>query len=85
MYLRKFFNFSLENMIENTYIVRVVTSNVKYAGTDANVFIELLGRNGRSGRIVLKNSMTNVNKFEQGKADVFEIRCPDVGSLKKIL
>ena len=24
------------------------------------------------------------NKFEQGKTDVFEIRCKDVGSLKKI-
>ena len=36
-------------MLENTYIVRVVTSNVKSAGTDANVYIELLGRNGNSG------------------------------------
>ena len=37
-----------------------------------------------SGKIVLKSSKANLNKFEQGKTDVFEIKCPDVGSLKKI-
>jgi len=35
--------------MENTYIIRIITSNIRSAGTDANVFIDLIGRNGNSG------------------------------------
>lgn len=38
----------------NTYKITVVTSNVKFAGTDANVFIELVGRKDVSGKISLE-------------------------------
>ena len=44
-------------MLENTYIVRVVTSNIRSAGTDATVYIELLGRNGNSGMQKLCNKI----------------------------
>lgn len=69
----------------NTYSISVTTSNIRGAGTDANVYIELIGRRDVSGKILLKNSKTNpLNKFEQGKTDIFEINCPDVGTLKRI-
>ena len=35
---------------ETTYLIRVLTSNIKNAGTDANVFIDLIGTNGNTGK-----------------------------------
>lgn len=68
----------------NTYKIFITTSNLKLAGTDANVYINLIGRINESGKISLEKSLTNKNKFEQGKTDVFEFEAPDVGTLKKI-
>ena len=64
-----------------TYKVEVHTADVKYAGTDANVFVELLGANGSSGRRPLSTSRDN---FERGKKDVFFLEMPDLGELSAI-
>ncbi len=40
--------------METTYVVRTVTSNKSSAGTDANVFIDLIGTNGSTGNLFLK-------------------------------
>ena len=64
-----------------TYKVEVHTADVKYAGTDANVFVELLGANGNSGRRPLSTSRDN---FERGKKDVFFLEMPDLGELSAI-
>jgi hypothetical protein len=70
----------------NTYIITVNTSDKLGAGTDANVYIELIGRKSvSSGKFVLNESKTNKNKFEKGKTDVFEINCRDVGTLRRIV
>ena len=47
------------------YIVRVFTGDVWGAGTDANIFLNLYGENGDTGERELKDSQTNINKFER--------------------
>ncbi|KAK9824333.1 hypothetical protein WJX72_009517 [[Myrmecia] bisecta] len=62
------------------YRINVTTSNIKGAGTDANVSIILFGQqDGKttdSGAHKLENA---ANNFEKGATDVFEISCPDLG------
>ncbi|CAF0746946.1 unnamed protein product [Brachionus calyciflorus] len=68
----------------NTYLITVVTSNIKFAGTDSKVYIELYGTRNNSGQILLNNSKNKKNPFEQGSVDEFEIECRYLGSIKKI-
>ena len=68
----------------NNYIVRVYTSDIRSAGTDANVFITLYGSKGDSGRVPLEDSATHTNKFERGEMDEFTINCMVLGPLQKI-
>ena len=68
----------------NTYTIKVVTSNIKQAGTDAHVYIDLIGRTNSSGKIPLSTSKLNRNPFEQGKTDEFEVKCLDLKTLKRI-
>jgi hypothetical protein len=69
---------------KNIYLLTVFTSDIHNAGTDANVWVELISRKSSSGRIPLKDSLTNQNPFERGKKDKFEIRCLDLGNIKKL-
>jgi hypothetical protein len=62
----------------------VITSDIRNAGTDSNVFIQLFGEKNDSGKITLETSKTNRNKFERGKTDIFEIKEADVGDIQKI-
>lgn len=50
------------------YTVTITTSDIKGAGTDANVFIELVGDKGSSGRRLLDNSKNN---FERAQVNQF--------------
>ena len=43
------------------YEIQVITSNAEHAGTDDNVFIEIVGTKGRTGKRPLK-----VGKFRDG-------------------
>lgn len=52
--------------LEKSYSVKVHTGDVRGAGTDANVFINLYGENGDTGERQLKQS-ENINKFERGQ------------------
>ena len=48
------------------------TSNLRGAGTDANVFVELIGDAGiSSGRLAL--SSPNPETFEAGRVDTFQV------------
>ncbi len=49
------------------YLVEVVTGDVRGAGTDANVFITILGDQGDSGERKLHKSETHSNKFERAQ------------------
>uniref|UniRef100_A0A3Q3IQT0 PLAT domain-containing protein n=1 Tax=Monopterus albus TaxID=43700 RepID=A0A3Q3IQT0_MONAL len=57
------------------------TSDVKGAGTDAQVFLQIYGEKGKSDEIKLENNSDN---FEQGQLDRFMIEMPDIGRLMKL-
>lgn len=67
-----------------TYEVNVTTSDVRGAGTDANIFIILCGEIDNTGKIFLKSSLTNKNKFEKNQTDKFILETVKIGELKKI-
>lgn len=52
---------------EVEYIVRVFTGDKRFAGTDANVFVNLYGVKGDTGERQLKDSDTNMNKYERNQ------------------
>jgi Ca2+-binding RTX toxin-like protein len=60
------------------YSVTVVTGDPDKAGTDADVFITLIGTNGKSKEISLDNP---TNNFEQGHIDVFNLNSTDIGNV----
>ena len=66
-------------VIETTYTVSVVTGDKRGCGTDANVFVIIFGQNGSSDELALKDSMTNKDKFERGKTDVFKFTMLNLG------
>lgn len=67
---------------ELAYTVFVYTGDVRGADTDANVFIELHGRNDTSGRRRLHASWKNC--FGRGSIDEFALSCVDLGELEAI-
>lgn len=60
----------------------IVTSDIKGAGTDAQVYVELEGDNGTSSRVKLPSQRSF---FERGKTDEIKVEIEDVGELKKML
>jgi hypothetical protein len=60
------------------YEVEVVTSDIRGAGTDATVSIELSGDGGGSGPQRLENG-DNADPFERGMTDKFRITCQNLG------
>ena len=56
--------------VGEAYELTVHTSDVRGAGTDANVFITLFGERSTSGRLQLKKSQTHKNKFERNQVSV---------------
>lgn len=64
------------------YTITVQTGNVKGAGIDGNVYINVFGQLGSSGLKTLKASTEQ--SFERGQTDVFEVLCRDLGVLEKV-
>lgn len=65
------------------YKVTVHTSDIKFAGTDANVSINIFGSAGNTGEQSLSNSKNN---FERGKVDVFSLKgLANVGGLTHVV
>lgn len=67
---------------EIEYKVAVYTSDVRGAGTDADVYLELHGSKGALGASRLENA---ANNFERGKRDEFVIKGSDVGEITKLV
>jgi hypothetical protein len=61
------------------YKVRVFTSDVRGAGTDANVYVNINGALGDTGDRHLHHSDSHHNKFERKKEDTFTINAVDLG------
>jgi hypothetical protein len=60
---------------------RIFTSDVRNAGTDANVFIAVYGDKGKTDDIKLDNK---TNNFERNMTDTFKMDIEDVGKINKI-
>eukprot|EP00794_Sanderia_malayensis_P015786 gene15786-17379_t len=69
---------------ERKYQIRVFTSNINWAGTDANIQISLVDINNRQTRkITIDNEENN---FEVGKVDQFEVKTTKrLDSLHKVI
>ncbi|XP_078670740.1 coagulation factor XIII A chain-like [Branchiostoma floridae x Branchiostoma belcheri] len=66
------------------YFVKTFTASRRNAGTDANVYITLIGEAGTTAEVQLK-AEGKVDPFERGKMDIFRIWVDkDPGTLKKI-
>ena len=63
------------------YRLHALTGDKAHAGTSANVYCQLHGDKGTSGRVPLK---ADGRLFCRNKTDIFEIRCQDLGPLKRL-
>lgn len=68
-------------MKTNTYALTVKTGSESLAGTDSNVFIQLIGTEGRSNPILLP--ARDIFAFEEGSTDRFILEVPDLGDLTR--
>ncbi|XP_042603774.1 lipoxygenase homology domain-containing protein 1-like [Cyprinus carpio] len=57
------------------------TSEIKGAGTDAQVFVQVYGETGKSDEMRLESKS---DSFEQGQCDKFIIEMPDFGKIRKL-
>lgn len=73
---------ALEGGVEVEYHVAVHTSDIRFAGTDANVFIEMHGTKGSMGERKLEDRR---NLFERGAIDNFKFLASDVGDVEKVI
>lgn len=53
------------------YHVTVKTGDIRYAGTDANVYIIFVGTSGKTKKLFMDDSRNN---FERGALEQFEVR-----------
>jgi hypothetical protein len=68
-----------------TYGITVYTGDVRYAGTDANVFIRMFGSEGDSGSQRLQSKSRLRNLFERDQTDEFSTTLEqDLGALHKV-
>ena len=82
-----FLNFYLANnrSSEGNWSIFVYTSDIKNAGTDANVHIQVFGTKSATGIIQLDNKINDdKNLFETGSCDLFDKNLPDIGKPVKI-
>ncbi|XP_075441794.1 lipoxygenase homology domain-containing protein 1 isoform X2 [Ascaphus truei] len=69
----------IEKMLN--YEVVVTTGNVRGAGTNANVFMQLYGDSGKTEEMFLRSRS---NDFEKGTVDTFKVEAADVGKILKL-
>ena len=58
--------------------------NKKGEGTDAKVYVNIIGEKGETGNRVLTNENNKRKLFEAGSIDEFVISCDDIGNIKKL-
>lgn len=57
------------------------TGDVRGASTDANVFVQLYGSSGETGKVPLRIAENTKNKFERGRTDKFKVEVVDIGKV----
>jgi len=66
---------------KTTFFLRVWTGKEPGAGTDANVYCNIIGTTGETGKIELTRSLTHMNKFEAGHVDEFVFDSKAIGKI----
>uniref|UniRef100_A0A8C6URX6 Lipoxygenase homology domains 1b n=1 Tax=Neogobius melanostomus TaxID=47308 RepID=A0A8C6URX6_9GOBI len=66
------------------YRVTVCTGTISGSGTDAPVFLNLIGDKGDTGDRELINCKNNINKFEKGNLDEFIIEAVSLGRVRRV-
>ncbi|KAM4704966.1 oxygen-regulated protein 1 [Rhinophrynus dorsalis] len=66
------------------YKIYVYTGSIPDAGTESNVYINLFGTRGDSGKRKLHKNENQQVKFQKGQVDIFCIQAVSLGMLKKI-
>ncbi|KAE8285273.1 Lipoxygenase-like proteiny domain-containing protein 1 [Larimichthys crocea] len=66
------------------YLATICTGEVSGSGTDATVFLNIIGDLGDTGNRDMIISRNNVNKFESGNHDEFIIEAVTVGKVQRV-
>ncbi|OCT76820.1 hypothetical protein XELAEV_18032023mg [Xenopus laevis] len=66
------------------YEIHVYTGAITNAGTKSNVYINLFGKRGDSGKRKLHKSLNQKVRFQKGQVDIFCIQAISLGTLGKI-
>uniref|UniRef100_A0A3B4YR02 Lipoxygenase homology PLAT domains 1 n=1 Tax=Seriola lalandi dorsalis TaxID=1841481 RepID=A0A3B4YR02_SERLL len=66
------------------YRVTVCTGTLSGSGTDASVFLNLIGDQGDTGDRELVICKNNVNKFEKGNMDEFIVEAVAIGQVRRV-
>ena len=71
--------FSILYLLDVTYELCLKMGDVQGDGTEGSVSVELIGSNGKTERIVLREANDSRIKFEKGKSYKFTIETADIG------
>ena len=69
------------SLAATSYLVSVRTGDVRGAGTDANVFVQIFGAKGDTGKLQLRSAENTKNKFERSRTDQFVLEAVDIGKV----
>jgi len=68
-----------------SYKIIVTTGSRNWAGTDAKVWVNIVGSKGTTGKMWLGKSSTNGNSFERGQKDEFTVDGIFVGRINSVV
>ena len=63
--------------------MKIKTGKKLGAGTDADVYLKIFGKNGDSDKIQLRSADNQSNKFEAGQTDHFTLEFGDLGKVRR--
>lgn len=61
--------------------MRIKTGNLKNAGTDSNIYLQVFGDKGDTGVIELKQICDTTDKFQRGMNTKINLQTVDVGNV----
>ncbi len=67
---------------DTSYHLAVKTGDMALAGTDANVYFQLIGDEGETEKIQLRQGGKAEKRFEKGRVDKFIVETVDVGKVQ---
>ena len=67
------------------YTIEVYTANEPGADTEAELFIQLFGSHGDSGKRILHHCLNNMSIFQQGQMDTFQLEAVTLQDVEKVV